>query len=181
VKRLQAALAAGAALLGAGAGLPATAQDAGRCPGGGSPPCDPPGGGTQVQIGALDDIRLGTWPGGGELVGEDSHCVKGPTPDGRFRLIARGDGPGNAFVLRSGTDRLRYRVAYDDGAGGYVQLSPNTPRRNLRGARNDGAFRACQRAGQGRERLRVRIPADELSAARAGAYQGTLTLTVEAP
>jgi hypothetical protein len=130
----------------------------------------------QVMIAGLSDLALGQWNGSSDLEGEVEHCVLGG-PGGRFSIQATGDGPGNSFALLNSAATLPYLVAYNDG-GGWSQLVSGTPLGGQRGSQNANQFRRCLDGSQPAQSVRVRVLAQELGAAIAGEYSGTLTLLV---
>jgi hypothetical protein len=130
----------------------------------------------QVQISGLSDLHLGSWSGGGDLEGVVDHCVLG-LRGGHFAIEATGAGSGGAFVLESGPGSLPFQVAYDDGDG-WSQMDPGVPLTGLAGAPNQNQFQRCLEGRRPPERVRVRILAQDLGAAVAGSYGGSLTLLV---
>ncbi len=136
---------------------------------------------TTVQIGELDDLRLGSWRGQGEIVAEDTHCVgvRGGFRRPIFRLEAYGDGPRNAFALTGSHGQIDYTVYYDDGRGLRVFPAPGRMLGALVGSRIPGAYRRCLRGRPLQQnRIGIRIAGEELSTAAAGRYRGTLLLMV---
>ena len=126
-----------------------------------------------VIINKLDNLRFGSWSGNGNITRTSRHCVASTAAGNRFNITITGDGPGGNFTLASGPSALPYRVWYRDWPGqAWQQVTPGVTLFNLRGRNNPNN---CQ--GQ-RQRLRVRFMANDLAAARAGAYSGTLTLLV---
>ena len=130
----------------------------------------------QVQIGGLSDLDFGSWSGFGDLEGVVDHCVLGPR-GGRFAVEATGVGAGGAFVVENGPGSLPYQVDYDDG-GGWSQMDPGVPLTGQTGAPNQIQFQRCLEGRRPPERVRVRILAQDLGAAVAGSYGGSLTLLV---
>jgi hypothetical protein len=130
----------------------------------------------QVQIGGLSDLHFGSWSGVGDLEGAVDHCVLGPR-GGRFAIEATGAGAGGAFALENGPGSLPFQVAYDDGDG-WSQMDPGVPLTGQTGSPNQNQFQRCLEGRRPPERLRVRILAQDLGAAVAGSYAGSLTLLV---
>jgi hypothetical protein len=130
----------------------------------------------QVLITGLSDLHFGSWPGVGDLEGSVDHCVLAPG-GGRFAIEATGDGSGGAFVLQNGPGTLPFRVDYDDG-GGWSQLDPGVPLTGQRGAPNLVQLLRCVLGNREPERVRVRILAQDLGAAVAGSYAGSLALLI---
>jgi hypothetical protein len=130
----------------------------------------------QVWISGLSDLQLGTWSGFGDVEGAVDHCVLGPE-GGRYAVEGTGIGSGGAFVLQNGPGTLPFQVDYDDGSG-WSQLDPGVPLTGQRGAPNQNQFQRCLNGQQPPQRVRVRILAQDLSAAVAGSYGGSLTLLI---
>lgn len=131
----------------------------------------------QVQISGLSDLQLGTWSGSGDLEGVGDHCVLGPR-GGRYAIEATGVGSGGAFVLLNGPGSLPFQVDYSDDGGGWSQMSPGVPLTGQRGAPNENQFERCLAGQRSPQRVRVRVLAQDLGAAVAGSYDGSLTLLV---
>jgi hypothetical protein len=131
----------------------------------------------QVQISGLSDLQLGTWSGSGDLEGVGDHCVLGPR-GGRYAILATGVGSGGAFVLLNGPGSLPFQVDYSDDGGGWSQMSPGVPLTGQRGAPNENQFERCLAGQRSPQRVRVRVLAQDLGAAVAGSYDGSLTLLV---
>jgi hypothetical protein len=131
----------------------------------------------QVQISGLSDLQLGVWSGSGDLEGVDDHCVRGPR-GGRYAIQAAGIGSGGAFVLLNGAGSLPFRLDYSDDGGAWSQMSPGVPLTGQRGAPNENQFNRCLAGQTSPQRLRVRVLAQDIGAAAAGSYDGSLTLLV---
>jgi hypothetical protein len=130
----------------------------------------------QVLITGLSDLNLGTWNGVSDLQDEDQHCVYGGQA-GRYSIEATGDGPGNSFALRNGPFSLPYEVTYNDGTG-WSEMASGQPLSGQRGAPNLVQWLRCVLGRRDPESVRVRVLAQDLGAAIAGGYSGTLTLLV---
>jgi hypothetical protein len=72
---------------------------------------------------------------------------------------------------------LPFQVDYDDG-GGWSQLDPGVQLTGQRGEPNLVQFLRCLIGLRPPERVRVRFTAQDLGAAIAGSYGGSLTLLV---
>ncbi|MEE4298418.1 MAG: hypothetical protein V2J24_03155 [Pseudomonadales bacterium] len=125
-----------------------------------------------VQVSDLDDIALGAYGGFGDLSGTDSVCVYRNDAAAAYEVQAHGQGAGNAFVLEQGASSVPFEVEFDDGTG-YAPLSAGEARA-AGGA--DSASTSC--GGAANAALRVTVRETDLASADAGAYAGTLTLTV---
>jgi hypothetical protein len=130
----------------------------------------------QALITGLSDLALGRWNGGSDLQGEVDHCVYA-RPGGRFSVAATGVGSAGAFVLQNGPGTLPFRVDYNDGSG-WSQLNPGVPLSGQRGEPNLVQLTRCLLGQRPPERVRVRILAQDLAAAPAGSYDGSLTLLI---
>jgi hypothetical protein len=130
----------------------------------------------QALITGLSDLQFGSWNGISDLEGSVDHCVFA-RPGGRFSIAATGLGPGGAFVLQNGPGTLPFRVDYDDGSG-WSQLDPGVPLAGQSGAPNLIQLVRCLFGQRRPERVRVRILAQDLAAAIAGSYSGSLNLLI---
>ena len=128
--------------------------------------------GQTIIINQLEDFSLGTWSGSGNMVLTLNHCV-GPT-SAQYRITARGSGSGGAFTLTNGISQLAYSVQYAGRTGGFATLTAGVPRTGLAG----DTRAQCTGLTRESERLRITITAANLTAATAGTYSGSLTLTV---
>ncbi|MEC9346106.1 MAG: hypothetical protein VYB54_07760 [Pseudomonadota bacterium] len=140
------------------------------------------------QIAGLRDANLGSWDGFGDLTAEIEHCVLADNPreNGNtareYSVTARGSGPGGAFQLSAGPNRLTYELYYEDRSGRAADLEPNkATSERLRGIDKDNQFDKCLSTGQRAALLTIRIRQSELLQAGAGDYHGTLMLTISAP
>ena len=130
----------------------------------------------QALITGLSDLQFGSWSGLGDLEGAVDHCVFA-RPGGGYSVAATGVGSGGAFVLQNGPGTLPFRVDYDDGSG-WDQLDPGVPLTGQSGAPNQNQLERCLDGRRPPERVRVRILAQDLAAAVAGGYGGSLTLLI---
>ena len=130
----------------------------------------------QALITGLSDLQFGSWGGISDLEGAVDHCVFA-RPGGRFSVAATGVGSGGAFILQNGPGTLPFRVDYDDGSG-WSQLDPGVPLTGQRGEPNLVQLARCLLGQRPPERVRVRILAQDLAAAIAGSYGGSLTLLI---
>lgn len=125
-----------------------------------------------VRISGLNDIDLGSFPGSGDMVGEDGLCVYRNDPSARYDLSARGEGAAMDFTMDQGGTTLPFEVEYDDG-GGFAPLQPG---QDISAEGADTSAVGC--GGTANARVRVRVREGDLLAADTGSYAGTLTLTV---
>ena len=126
-----------------------------------------------VQISDLDDIPLGLYGGSGDMTGTDSVCVYRNDAAGAYEVQAFGQGASSAFVLEQATDSVPFEVEYDDG-NGFASLSAGGAPVSAGNA--DTNSTAC--GGFGNATVRVTVRGAALANADAGAYSGTLTLSV---
>lgn len=127
----------------------------------------------QVRISGFTNISLGPWNGSGDLTAENNLCIyNSATAD--YRVRARGSGAGNAFHLSGVGGDVDYGVRFKQSTGSYVTLTAdvfqdftdaNTSSDNCGGLTNAS--------------LEVSVSSDDLSAAAAGSYSGTLTVLLE--
>jgi hypothetical protein len=130
----------------------------------------------QYLITGLSDLQFGSWAGISDLEGVVDHCVFA-RPGGGYSVAATGVGSGGAFILQNGPGTLPFQVEYDDG-GGWNTLDPGVPLTGQRGAPNANQLERCLDGRRPPERVRVRVLAQDLGAAVAGSYSGSLTLLI---
>lgn len=130
----------------------------------------------QALITGLSDLQFGSWSGIGDVEGVVDHCVFA-RPGPGYSVAATGGGSGGAFVLHNGPGTLPFQVDYDDGTG-WSRLDPGVPLSGQRGAPNENQLERCLDGLRPPERVRVRILAQDLAAAVAGSYGGSLTLLI---
>ncbi len=125
-----------------------------------------------------------TWNGKNNSSPQRRHCAisnrpnRGPTID----VTATGTGPGGTFELTGPGGTIGFRVQYRNPTGGrWTTLTAGTPR-NF-DSLTEAQFDACDSSGSnaGGQRLRIRVLDNDLEAAPAGTYTGTVTLTIETP
>jgi len=128
----------------------------------------------EVRISNLVDITLGTFLGA-DLGGSSPACVF-RSGTGNYEITATGDGGtgSDEFALTDGTNSVDYTVAYDDGSGA-VLVSSGTPLTGQTGG--DPASDTCAGTGDNGT-IAVNVLASDMEGLPAGAYTGTLTLTV---
>jgi len=126
----------------------------------------------EVRISNLADITLGTFAGV-DLTGSSPACVY-RSGTGLYQITADGDGAAGAFSLTDGTNTVAYSVTYDDGSGASNMLTGNALTGRVGG---DPGSDTCANTGDNGT-IDVAVLATEMAALPAGAYTGTLTLTV---
>ena len=126
-----------------------------------------------VQVSDLDDIPLGLYGGSGDMSGTDSVCVYRNDAAAAYEIQAFGQGAASAFVLEQATDSVPFEVEYDDGSGFASLSAAGAP---VSAGNADTVSTAC--GGVGNATVRVTVRGADLANADAGAYSGTLTLSV---
>lgn len=128
----------------------------------------------EVRISNLADITLGTFLGA-DLAGTSPACVF-RSGTGNYEITASGDGgaTGDQFALADGANSVDYTVTYDDGTGP-AALTSGTVLTGQTGG--DPASDTCAGTGDNGT-IAVNVLAADMSGLPAGAYTGTLTLTV---
>lgn len=134
--------------------------------------------GLLTRVTGLNDFSFGTWSGG-DLSANDDLCI-GLYGANQYRVRATGDGDGidiNAFALTNGIDFLPYRVFYNDqtGTSGQVELSTSS---SLLGQNAANSFFNLFSCSNQNANIGLLIENASLAATGAGAYAGTLTLTL---
>lgn len=140
-----------------------------------------------ARITGLNDIVLGSWPGAGDLAGDDDLCIGrngvGFFANGLYRIRASGDGDAadvSAFTLSNGTDTLYYNVFFNDvvGLGGRQPLTAGV---TLTTQSSLGLFQWLNLlfgCAVPNANVSVIVPDTQLRGATSGTYAGTLTLVL---
>ncbi len=129
----------------------------------------------EVRISNLTDITLGTFVGA-DLSGTSAACVF-RSGTGNYEITASGNGGATSdqFVLNDGgANDVSYSVTYDDGSGA-TPLTSGTALTSQTGG--DPASDTCAGTGDNGS-IAVSVLAADMAPLPAGAYNGTLTLTV---
>jgi len=134
--------------------------------------------GQSVRISSLADINFGTIQ---NFVSDQSVsqtvCVYSTARSGAYQVTATGDGPANAFTLRSGSNRLAYEVQWADSAGQTVgaSLAPGIP---LPSQTSSTILSNCLFGLLPTASLIATLRASDINTAVSGNYSGTLTLLI---
>lgn len=126
-----------------------------------------------VRISGLTDISLGSFTGSGGLDGSDDVCVF--TNTGGYLLTAAGSGTGNAFTLTDGEASVAYTVEWGTTA---TATSGTALTSGTAATISSGSFTNPTCGGSTNAIVLIDISEEALSAAPAGTYTGTLTLTL---
>lgn len=128
-----------------------------------------------IRISDLSDLDFGSIPPtAGPLTNTMDFCVS-LSENGRYNVVARGSGPGDAFVLRNGFWDLPYTLRYSDKPGRRgEELTPGLPLGGLKAKRRQPG-QDCRRPAA---TIEVTISSASLESARSGRYNGVLRLTV---
>ena len=128
-----------------------------------------------IRISDLSDIDFGSVPPtAGQLVTRMDFCVS-MSENGRYNVIARGSGTGDAFAMHNGAWELPYTLRYTDKPGRRGrELTPGLPLGGLR-AKKRPPGQDCRRPSAS---IGITLSAASLEAAGSGQYRGVLTLTV---
>lgn len=132
----------------------------------------------KVRLTNLTDLSFGTVANlSADAVQAQDVCIYSTSRTGGYHVTATGTGPGGAFELSSGTDRLAFDVAWNSSAGqrSGTLLSPGVP---LTGQASTATQQTCNSGPATSASLIVTLRAAALSSALAGTYTGTLTLVV---
>lgn len=128
-----------------------------------------------IQISQLTNLNLGTFNGASGLAGSETLCIYRNSP-GNYGVTVTGQGSGGAFVAISGANQVPLALTWNDGTGA-VALSAGTL---LSGRTNANLTSpSCSSGASNNATLGASATAASLSAASAGSYLGTLTLTVQ--
>jgi hypothetical protein len=133
----------------------------------------------QVRINGLNNIAFGTLAANGttEAVLSDNLCAYTSAITLGYQVTARGSGSSGAFTLASGGNALAYvaQWASSPNATTGVQLTPNVA---LAATTNSTLNSQCLLGSGANATVIIRLPAANVTAVPAGAYSGTITLTI---
>lgn len=133
----------------------------------------------RVQITKLRDLQPPTFTGSGARSEGADLCIYTNSTAGRYRVTAVGSGSGGAFKIKNQTtlEELDYALNWNDqnGTSGGVPISSGTALTNQTGA--DTASTNC--SGGTNSNLQVTFSEQNLLAAEAGTYSGSLSIMVE--
>lgn len=132
----------------------------------------------QAQISGLTDLAFGTITNfASDSVRSESICVFSNTKNNGYSVTASGTGTGGAFTLASGSFQLAYDVQWNDVSGqtSGTQLSPNVA---LTGLTSSATQATCNKGPASSASLIVILRSASILGARAGTYNGTLTLLI---
>ncbi len=133
---------------------------------------------TQVQITRLSDRNFGTISNfTSDISLRRNVCVYSSAPAARYNVTAVGSGTSGAFTIASGPNTLRYDVQWagTTGATSGTALSANVVQG---GFTTTAANPTCSVAPATTATLLVILRNANVTAATAGAYTGTLRLTI---
>ena len=134
----------------------------------------------KVRITKLSDVNFGTV---GSLQTDarqsQSVCVYSNGQTATYSVAASGSGPGSAFTLSNGPYLLSYDLEWSSLAG---QTSGNAlaPNVALSGQTSAATNQQCSSGPSASASLTLVLRGTNLSAAREGAYSGSLTLIIGA-
>ena len=134
----------------------------------------------RVRVSNLADVDFGLISDPqAEARRSQSLCLYNNGGNGTYSVSASGSGAGSAFVLNSGAHSLPYRVEWSDKSGqsSGVALAPAVP---LTGQTSSARNQSCSTGPATSASLAIVLQATELSQAREGSYNGTLTLLIAA-
>jgi len=135
----------------------------------------------QVQITNLSDVNFGSWGlGDPDLTTHLDLCVYagGNSPAGGYAITASGSG--GSFALRNGSNQLPFSASWDDGGAGNLGGSSTTLGSGGKLAAQVNANTSSPTCflSSPTARLTLKLSATNLTAALAGTYTGTITLTL---
>jgi hypothetical protein len=132
----------------------------------------------KVRITNLTDVAFGTVANlSVDTVRSQSVCLFADTNTNGYTITATGTGPSGAFELTSGLTPMNFEVQWSGSAGqsSGTQLTPNVP---LTGQVSAATHQTCSNGPATSASLVLVLRSSALSSAKAGTYNGTLTLIV---
>ena len=134
-----------------------------------------PGHAQQVSISGLTDVAFGTISNfTTDLTRSQNVCANSTAAGNRYSVTASGSGAGGSFDLQSGGGTLAYEVQWAGATGQTVgtNLVANVAQGGFSGV---GSNSVCKNGIMTASLITI-LRSTAISAARAGAYTGTLTL-----
>lgn len=132
----------------------------------------------KVRLTGLTDVAFGTVGNlGADAVRAQDICIYSTSPTSGYHVTATGSGAGGNFELSSGIDTMSFDVAWNStlGQASGTLLTPNVP---LTGQVSSATQQTCNSGPARTGSLVVILRSAGLSSAKAGTYNGTLTLVV---
>lgn len=131
----------------------------------------------KARITGLSDVTFGVIAGTGDQSVSQSLCAFSDSSSNGYSVIATGNGSGGSFELSSGSAQLPYEVLWADSAGqtGGSALVAGVV---TSGFTSGASHQFCNSGPSASASLTIVIRGATLSSARAGAYLGTLQITI---
>ena len=132
----------------------------------------------KVRVTDLTDVAFGSVANlSVDAVRSQSVCLYADTNTNGYSITATGTGPSGAFQLTSGLAAMNYEVQWSSSAGqnSGANLAPNVP---LGGQVSSATHQTCNNGPATSASLILVLRSSALSSAKAGNYNGTLTLVV---
>lgn len=131
----------------------------------------------QVQITKLSDVAFGTITNVGvDQVQSQSVCAYSGVLGGRYTITASGSGSGGAFTLANGSATMPYEVQWATSAG----QTSGTNLTSGTALTGQTMLLSCPLLASVNSSLIIILRGTTLSTARAGSYNGTLTVILSA-
>lgn len=131
----------------------------------------------RARLTGLADVNFGLVTSLSDTSISQSVCAFTSSRNERYSVIATGGGAGSAFVLNAGAMLLPFEVLWADvpGATGGTSLSPGavTP-----GFISSVKQQTCNSGPPTSASLTIRLRDQVLESARAGSYNGVLSITI---
>lgn len=131
----------------------------------------------KARITGLADVAFGTVNVGADQSASQNVCAYSDSATNRYSVVASGSGSGGSFALASGGAALPYEVLWAGAANqtGGTALSAGTV---ASGFTSVATHQFCNTGPSASASLTVVLRTAVLSSARAGAYSGTLQITI---
>lgn len=131
----------------------------------------------RARITGLSDVAFGTINGTGDQTASQSLCAYSSSSTNGYSVMASGSGSGGAFALSSGAAQLPYEVLWADSANqtGGTALVANAVQS---GHVSVASQQTCNSGPSSSASLTIVIRDATHSAAGAGTYSGSLSLTI---
>jgi hypothetical protein len=126
-----------------------------------------------VKVSSINDVDLATYPGSGDLTGEDQVCIyNSVTSDFKITFTTAT----GAFNFSGAAGTVPFTLRFRTGSGAWTNMSYNTAT-GFTGAST--AHETC--SGMTNASYEIRMAEADLVAARPGSYSASLTILLEQP
>ena len=129
----------------------------------------------KVRLSGLGDVSFGSLGYGGDVISAQSLCAFSSMRSAGYTIVPIGDGANGELILRSGLNLLDFDVLWSPLAS-QTNGDQLIAMQMSQAYTTDAQHHRCMNGPSSTASLIVRIRSQDISAARAGVYSGSLTL-----